>query len=187
MSESPLTLYAGTAIAQLLVFKSKIPDFFNDWPETSSARGSFGSTGNDFEQLSIATNFLQSKSPQGECTKMSEVPDIFSPLLQFYEIMNPDTVKISNVKVQLLGDNVSNSQQMYDLQTFESQNIFPLPVELYNISPTVPQSFDKINVSQLPEKEIEISLDEKDLTALLTADITDNKNCRFPLLSTFRV
>jgi hypothetical protein len=75
---------------------------------------------------------------------------------------------------------------MYDLQTFESQNIFPLPVELYNISPTVPQSFDKINVSQLPEKEIEVSLDEKDLTALLTADITDNKKLSLSSLEYFQ-
>jgi hypothetical protein len=51
MSQKPLTLYAGTALAQLYVLKSKIPTFIeNDFQQTSD-RGSFGSTGNKFETV----------------------------------------------------------------------------------------------------------------------------------------
>jgi dUTPase len=51
MLDSENILPAGTAVAQLLVIKNKIPEFKNEWFQITSNRGSFGSTGNFFQKL----------------------------------------------------------------------------------------------------------------------------------------
>ena len=50
MTEKEIILKKGTAVAQLLLIKAKIPQFINEWPETHSTRGGFGSTGQNFEK-----------------------------------------------------------------------------------------------------------------------------------------
>jgi hypothetical protein len=50
MTEKEIILKKGTAVAQLLLIKAKIPQFINKWPETHSKRGGFGSTGQNFEE-----------------------------------------------------------------------------------------------------------------------------------------
>ena len=58
MTEKELILKKGTAVAQLLLIKAKIPQFINEWPETHSTRGGFGSTGQNFEKT-ITNNIVQ--------------------------------------------------------------------------------------------------------------------------------
>jgi len=44
-----------------LLIKAKIPKFTNEWPETNSTRGGFGSTGQIFERT-ITNNIVQDSS-----------------------------------------------------------------------------------------------------------------------------
>ncbi|MFN9939794.1 MAG: hypothetical protein ACK56I_10010 [bacterium] len=41
MTEKEIILKKGTAVAQLLLIKAKIPQFINEWPETQSTRFGF--------------------------------------------------------------------------------------------------------------------------------------------------
>jgi dUTPase len=58
MDNKPTTLYAGTAVAQLLLLPAHIPYFQDEWPESKSTRGSFGSTGQNFK-MKNSTNYIQ--------------------------------------------------------------------------------------------------------------------------------
>ncbi len=58
MTEKEIILKKGTAVAQLLLIKAKIPQFINEWPETHSTRGGFGSTGQNFEKTTT-NNIIQ--------------------------------------------------------------------------------------------------------------------------------
>ncbi len=58
MTEKEIILRKGTAVAQLLLIKAKILQFINEWPETHSTRGGFGSTGQNFEKT-ITNNIIQ--------------------------------------------------------------------------------------------------------------------------------
>ena len=51
VSDEKVVLLAGIAVCQLLVIKSKIPKFEIGWEDLESRNGSFGSTGNNFEQV----------------------------------------------------------------------------------------------------------------------------------------
>jgi dUTPase len=51
MLDSDNILPAGTAVAQLLVIKKKIPEFKNEWFQITFNRGSFGTTGNFSNKL----------------------------------------------------------------------------------------------------------------------------------------
>ncbi|MFN9907469.1 MAG: hypothetical protein ACK56F_15330, partial [bacterium] len=59
MTEKEIILTKGTAVAQLLLIKAKIPKFTNEWPETNSTRGGFGSTGQNFEKTIANNNTVQ--------------------------------------------------------------------------------------------------------------------------------
>jgi len=52
-----LLVKAGTAVAQLLVIKSKIPDFEIGWKELDNRDGSFGSTGHNFDKVVSSNTF----------------------------------------------------------------------------------------------------------------------------------
>jgi hypothetical protein len=45
-----------------LLIKAKIPQFINEWPETQSTRGGFGSTGQNFEKTTT-NNFFNAVFP----------------------------------------------------------------------------------------------------------------------------
>ena len=51
MTNNPITITAGTALTQLLLIKNKIPTYTQEWPHNKSSRGSFGSTGQNFQQI----------------------------------------------------------------------------------------------------------------------------------------
>ena len=53
MSHQALTIPKGTAIAQLLIIYNQIPQFEMKWPLTHAERGGFGSTGNNFETITL--------------------------------------------------------------------------------------------------------------------------------------
>ncbi len=62
MTDEPIMLDKGTAVAQLLLLPSKIPTFAHHWPISNSTRGGFGSTGQNFEKTStknITQNSVQ--------------------------------------------------------------------------------------------------------------------------------
>jgi dUTPase len=52
MTNEPLILPKGIALAQLLIIPNQIPQFELNWPLTNSSRQGFGSTGQNFETLS---------------------------------------------------------------------------------------------------------------------------------------
>ena len=57
MSPHPTQIPTGTAVAQLLLIKSKVPSFTNSWPHTDKNGGGFGSTGQTFEKI-LKLNFM---------------------------------------------------------------------------------------------------------------------------------
>ena len=59
MTNQPLTLPKGIAVAQLLIVPNPIPQFENNWPHTDSTRGAFGSTDQKFE--TVTDNHLLSQ------------------------------------------------------------------------------------------------------------------------------
>jgi dUTPase len=54
MTNQPLMLPKGIAVAQLLIIPNLIPKFEMKWPATTSTRGGFGSTGHNFELAATA-------------------------------------------------------------------------------------------------------------------------------------
>ena len=67
VTNSPIKLKKGKAVAQLLILPSQIPDFDSNWPISTYTRGGFGSTSQNFETIDkkVASNnyFLRSSKP----------------------------------------------------------------------------------------------------------------------------
>jgi dUTPase len=125
MSEEPNILYAGTAVTQLLLLPAKIPHFNDEWPETNSTRGSFGSTGQNFQEK-VSSNYIESISNLNEMceTEQRTLENcVFSisqkahepcPLLEIKAALSPEYVKINNIKINFIQNEWDNTQEVYD-------------------------------------------------------------------------
>jgi len=51
MTDQPLILQQGIAVAQLLIIPNQLPKYELKWPQSFSFRGGFGSTGHIFEKI----------------------------------------------------------------------------------------------------------------------------------------
>ncbi len=64
MTDREIILRKGTAVAQLLLIKAKIPTFVNEWPETPSTRDRLESAGQNFENTSRCNNDIATTNGQ---------------------------------------------------------------------------------------------------------------------------
>ena len=110
VSGKEITLPAGIAVAQLLVFESRIPKFELGWDELESRNGSFGSTGNDFEKLNPATDLA---------TNMIQLEKYQTFFKGAIDILNPYSFKIGNMNINLLGNLKDRTEKITELLDLE--------------------------------------------------------------------
>ena len=183
VSDKKITLPTGTAVCQLLVLKCKIPKFELAWEDLESRDGSFGSTGQNFERVN--TNHCS--------IKIFRSPKFENLVSSAMDLIDPHTFSINNINVRLLGSNSNRCDDMTNLLDFEKRSFTSsisimekLPIlETYNLQ------YDNIDTDEIendedPEYFEKIStpkLTEKDETALLAADLCENKKISLTLFS----
>ena len=113
MSGREITLPAGIAVAQLLVFESRIPKFELGWDKLESRNGSFGSTGNDFEKLNPATDLA---------TNMIQLEKYQTFFKGAIDILNPYSFKIDNMNINLLGNFEDRTEKITELLDLERKS-----------------------------------------------------------------
>ena len=193
--EVPNTLYKGTAVAQLLLLPAKIPTFENEWPLATSTRGSFGSTGQNFQ--SIHTNFMATLENISEISKPENMYSEklafevkltnfeYCPFLDIKNRLYPDCVTIANIKVKLFSDPCENTQEIYDMQELENSLLDKISPSMYKKLPMY-QVSAKEQHTQEPSKSIvtdrnlfpkhySVPITPDDLSQLLSADLLANK------------
>ncbi len=148
MTEKEIILKKGTAVAQLLLIKAKIPQFINEWPETQSTRGGFGSTGQNFEKTT--TNNIIQNSVQFLSEEIMKDENDF---LKIEDYLGPRKICINSLAINLLSTPIDRAHQTFELQEFEN-------ALLEKISPTL-QS--KLPIIQLAQTNLENS-DKNEIT-----------------------
>jgi dUTPase len=205
MTNKHLTLMPGIAVAQLLILPAKIPKFENDWPLTNSDRGSFGSTGQNFQRIN-STNYCNlinhiDEIPLQTKEGIDSIPfqihqDISTdnPVLKLESQLNPTCIHVNNIKIRLTDTPCENWQAIYDFQKLENKL-------LDRISPTIVSSLpcyqtvvskheiNRDNIKEDEQKKSEnqatitglfpkhytVPITPDDLSHLLAADLMENK------------
>ena len=151
--------------------------------DLESRDGSFGSTGQNFEKVN--SNFCS--------IKIFRSPSFENLISSAMDLIDPRTISMNNVNIRLLGSNskrCSNLMELLDFErrSFNSDNgiIIKLPMmEIYNLRYDSIESDDIENdeTSEYSEKIKTPELSEKDKTALLVADLCENKKISLTLFS----
>jgi len=199
MDNKPTTLYAGTAVAQLLLLPAHIPYFQDEWPESKSTRESFGSTGQNFK-MKNSTNYIQMLQNveylrNTDSDRNNTIPfDLIQesqqpcPLLKIKDALNPDYITINNIRIHLFDEPQENTQEIYILQEFENEILDTVSPYIMDRLPsyqiTVASKESPIQETSSPESEKYAKLFPKhytvpitpdDLSQLLAAELIQNK------------
>ena len=102
---------AGIAVCQLLVIKSKIPKFEIGWEDLKSRNGSFGSTGNNFEQ--VQANLCR--------VEHENVHLVRNNVLGAIDLIDPREINLGNINLKFLGNNEKRADQLTELLDFEKK------------------------------------------------------------------
>lgn len=184
MSNEKVVLPAGTAVAQLLLLPSQIPSFENTWPQPTSDRGGFGSTGQDFE-LTKPLNQVNAIMPH-----LVQKETNYNSLLTLYDNLDNRSFKIEAFTIHLLGDNVQNSQDLHQLQSFEASLLPSSPVS-FEMPPEPKICCFTSDINEECEKTSQfhqdpLTLTSETLSALLAADLLENKKLSIDSLIYFQ-
>jgi dUTPase len=177
MTEKEIILKKGTAVAQLLLIKAKIPKFTNEWPETNSTRGGFGSTGQIFERT-ITNNIVQDSVQFLSEEIMKDENDF----LKIEDYLGPRKIGINSLAINLISTPIDRAHQTFELQEFEN-------ALLEKISPTLQSKLPTIQLSQsnlknqdkeerIQSRETKLTepyITEQEVSALLAADLSMNR------------
>jgi hypothetical protein len=166
MSDKPLTLYAGTALAQLYVLKSKIPIFIEEDFQKTSDRGSFGSTGNEFETVKNEPSSFHIK----------QILMDKHPIDSVHDHLHTQKFSIDNFAINLIGSPVENSQTYFELERFHNKLIAPesTATEIFMENLENEISVNTVNIDS-PKFFSSQELSEADLAAILAVDLAQNK------------
>ena len=182
VTDEKVVLPAGIAVCQLLVIKSKIPKFEIGWEDLKSRNGSFGSTGNNFEQ--VQANLCR--------VEHENVHLVRNNVLGAIDLIDPREVNLGNISLKFLGNNEKRADQLTELLDFEKRTfcnynaiLEKIPtIECFNIEyDNMINDPDDLNEN---EEKIECKLpelSEKDKSALLVADLCENKRISLDLFS----
>ena len=129
-----------------------------------ASRGSFGSTGQNFETLN--TNFLQCnniKESNSVPFYFTEIQIINSGFAHVYDKINPEKISIQFFNISLLGDHKEKTEQLQNIQKFENKLITPFKPEQIQNMPKLPSKYSETpENTEIPEiTETEISADRK--------------------------
>ena len=111
VSDEKVVLPAGIAVCQLLVIKSKIPKFEIGWEDLESRNGSFGSTGNNFEQ--VQANLCR--------VEHENVHLVRNNVLGAIDLIDPREINLGNINLKFLGNNEKRADQLTELLDFEKR------------------------------------------------------------------
>ena len=143
--------------------------------DLESRDGSFGSTSQNFEK--VDSNFYS--------IKIFRSPNFENLISSTIDLIDPRTISMNNVKIRLLGSNSKRCSNLTELLDFEKRffnsdngitNKLPM-MEIYNLQYDSKEIDDIENdeTSEFSEKIKTPELSEKDKTALLVADLCENK------------
>ncbi len=122
----------------LLLIKAKIPQFINDWPETNSTRGGFGSTGQNFEKTTTNNNITQNSVQ----FLSEEIMKDENEFLKIEDYLGPRKIGINSLAINLISTPIDRAHQTFELQEFEN-------TLLEKISPTLQSKMTNWNWYQL--------------------------------------
>jgi dUTPase len=195
----PVVLYAGTAVAQLLLLPAKIPEFREEWPLTHSKRGSFGSTGQTFQEKTITNYTATIKSLEALSKPENQYQERIPfeaqeekyescPMLDIKSRLDPDFIKICNMKIHIFSDPCEKTQIIYSLQEFENGLLDKISPYIIDKLPTYQLTVDNkesqlqapsqetaIQETKLFPKHYSVPITPDDLSHLLAADLLVNR------------
>jgi len=177
MSQEIITLRQGTAVAQLLLIKAKLPTFVDNQASKDFQPDSFGSTSKEF-QNTLKDSYSLAK---GEPFTAHETDLVFQPLFDVEDRLGPNKISVNFIPIHLLDDARSRALQTFDLQEFENSLIEKISPNIVATLPTVQEhAFEPLMVNNARTEEEKGKekphLNEDELSLLLAADIATNKN-----------
>ena len=177
MTEKEIILKKGTAVAQLLLIKANIPQFINEWPETQSIRGGFGSTGQNFEHTT--TNNIVQDSVQFLSEEIMKDENEF---LKIEDYLGPRKIGINSLAINLISTPIDRAHQTFELQEFENALLEKISPTLQSKLPTIQlaqtnqENFNETEEIQQKEAKLtEPNITEQEVSALLAADLSVNR------------
>ena len=163
MTDQEIILKKGTAVAQLLLIPAKIPNFtYNEFTENSE-RGSFGSTGQSFEEI---------LTPKTSPFTIKETKLSHQHYLDVEDRLGPRQISINFIPIHLLDSPHERAIQVFELQNFENSLLEKISPNIMKILP-VYQCQNSSEETQISKEEPTLS--ENDLSLLLAADLATNK------------
>jgi len=177
VTDKPITLKAGTAVAQLLVIKSKIPDFEIGWKELDSRDGSFGSTGQNFDKV-VSSNTFD--------IRWKRADPLYEKIHSLIDQADPHLFNIECFYIKLNGKNADRANKLNELLDLENRLLQPsnlifekLPsIEVFNTE-IIEDDFDEddipVTMNPLPP------LKEREKSILLIQELCNN--FKIPLTS----
>jgi hypothetical protein len=161
----------------LLLIKAKIPQFINEWPETQSTRGGFGSTGQYFEKTT--TNNITQNSVQFLSEEIMKDENEF---LKIEDYLGPRKIGINSLAINLISTPIDRAHQTFELQEFENALLEKISPALQSKLPTIQLSQSKLENQDKEEetqptetKQTEPNITEQEVSALLAADLSMNR------------
>jgi len=193
MSNEKMTLPAGTAVAQLLVLPSQVPTLDNSWSVIEQSRGSFGSTGQDFESIEPSEPTEQTIADIASVQSVYLVDaSAYHPLADIVNKLNPQVCQVENFSVNLLGNEIANSQTAFMLEAFQAEILAEADQFNQLTMPQLPSALANCQTSTLPDKlDEQLSqsnpyLTDETLATLLAADLADNRKLTMESLIYFQ-
>ncbi len=149
MTEKEIILKKGTAVAQLLLIKAKIPQFIDEWPQTNSTRGGFGSTGQNFENTT--TNNITQNSVQFLSEEIMKDENEF---LKIEDYLGPRKIGINSLAINLISTPIDRAHQTFELQEFENALLEKISPALQSKLPTIQLSQSELENQDKEEKKM---------------------------------
>ena len=181
MSSETVVIPEGHAVSQLLIIKSKIPKYIESWNEIGleSRDGGFGSTGQTFDVINLNN------------AKFETFNENILSIKKVLDGLQADMIFLDNIPIYLIGSDEKNEHEISTLLDFESNNIHvcnnileKLPsTELDTLNKSIEENElnknEKLNFESGYQKLP--TLKQKDMDALLVADLCDNNKISLPI------
>ena len=160
LAEEKIIINAGIALSQLLIIESKIPKFIEKWEDTDETRGSFGSTGNNFEKVN-SENMCEPKETEiKNATSLIDCPP-GGQNCKTHEENLPE----KNMHLDLTGQENSASclhSQFKCINRIDHSNKISCPVDMIKLPPVcgVHNTMQNLQAGSHPPKKQEIQMSQ---------------------------
>jgi dUTPase len=178
ISENPTLLEKGTAVAQLILTKARIPSLPDITQETLSTSDAFNSRVQEFRNKQDS----DSSEIQPEVFTAKEIMSDVHHMLEIEDRLGPTQISVNFMPIYLSSTPLERTQEVFQLQDFENsliENASPSILLKLPYTHLPENSMNNVNITPgAPEKPTKITepvIEEKTLKALLAADLALHK------------